>query len=131
MLEFARGVFRFEQHKGAIDDMTPEDQRNLLMAAELAAEQPANPSVKLTLPRPQPSLDTSDSAWQLNNQTACPLGQAELFCVLRGCKKTEDPASDDVPFEEGLKKLETIVEQMEGDECRLRICSSTTRRAFA
>ena len=38
MLECARGVFRFEQHNGAIDDMTPEDQRNLRMAAELAAE---------------------------------------------------------------------------------------------
>ena len=43
MLEFARGVFRFEQHNGAIDEMTPEDQRNLLMAAELAAEQTGAP----------------------------------------------------------------------------------------
>ena len=44
MLEFARGVFRFEQHNGAIDEMTPEDQRNLLMAAELAAEQAGAPN---------------------------------------------------------------------------------------
>ena len=43
MLEFARGVFRFEQQNGAIDDMTQEDQRSLLMAAELAAEQAGEP----------------------------------------------------------------------------------------
>jgi len=44
MLEFARGVFRFEKHNGAIDEMTPEDHRNLLMAAELAAEQAGPPN---------------------------------------------------------------------------------------
>ena len=43
MLEFARGVFRFEQHNGAIGEMTPDDQRNLLMAAKLAAEQAGEP----------------------------------------------------------------------------------------
>jgi hypothetical protein len=44
MLEFARGVFRFEQHNGTIDEMTEEDQRNLLLAAELAAEQAGTPN---------------------------------------------------------------------------------------
>ena len=34
-------------------------------------------------------------------------------------KKQKTSSSDDVPFEEGLKKLETIVEQMEGDEMPL------------
>tara|TARA_B100000965_G_C19216798_1_gene594111 strand:- start:355 stop:615 length:261 start_codon:yes stop_codon:yes gene_type:complete len=34
-------------------------------------------------------------------------------------KKHKTSSSDDVPFEEGLKKLETIVEQMEGDEMPL------------
>ena len=43
MLEFARRVFRFEQHNGAIGEMTPDDQRNLLMAAKLAAEQAGEP----------------------------------------------------------------------------------------
>ena len=43
MLEFARDVFRFDQHNGAIDDMTPEDQRNLLMAAGVAAEKAGKP----------------------------------------------------------------------------------------
>ena len=43
MLEFARGVFLFEQHNGAINEMTKEDQRNLLLAAELAAEQAGTP----------------------------------------------------------------------------------------
>ena len=43
MLEFARGEFRFEQHNGAIGEMTPDDQQNLLMAAKLAAEQAGEP----------------------------------------------------------------------------------------
>ena len=38
-------------------------------------------------------------------------------CVAVKKQKTSTP--DDVPFEEGLKKLETIVEQMEGDEMPL------------
>jgi len=38
MLEFAHGVLHLEQHNGAINEMTEEDQRNLLLAAELAAE---------------------------------------------------------------------------------------------
>ena len=54
----------------------------------------------------------------MNSQTACPLGQAELFCAAWR-EKQKTPAPDDVPFEEGLKKLETIVEQMEGDEMPL------------
>ena len=52
MLECARGVFRFEQHNGAIDDMTPEDQRNLRMAAELAAEQAGEPERKADFAAP-------------------------------------------------------------------------------
>jgi len=43
MLEFARSVIRFEQHHGAFDALGTEDQQNLLMAAELAAEQAGEP----------------------------------------------------------------------------------------
>ena len=43
MLKFARGVFRFEQHNGPINEMTEEDQRKLLLDAELAAEQAGTP----------------------------------------------------------------------------------------
>ena len=91
MLKFAHGVFRFEQHNGPINEMTEEDQRNLLLAAELAAE--------LAAPWPRgglrglckPTFDplSADAPELTLGQTACPLGQAELFCALRGCEKTE------------------------------------------
>ena len=52
MLEFARGVFRFEQHNGAISEMPQEDQRNLLLAAELAAEQAGTPDREVDFAAP-------------------------------------------------------------------------------
>ena len=52
MLKFARGLFSFEQHNGAIYEMTPEDQRNPRMAAELAAEQSGEPERKADFAAP-------------------------------------------------------------------------------
>ena len=47
------------------------------------------------------------------------MAKLNYFARCVAVKKQKPPASDDVPFEEGLKKLETIVEQMEGDEMPL------------
>ena len=47
------------------------------------------------------------------------MAKLNYFARCVAIKKQKPPASDDVPFEEGLKKLETIVEQMEGDEMPL------------
>lgn len=47
------------------------------------------------------------------------MAKLNYFARCVAVKKQKTPASDDVPFEEGLKKLETIVEQMEGDEMAL------------
>ena len=47
------------------------------------------------------------------------LAKLNYFARCVAVKKQKTPAPEDVPFEEGLKKLETIVEQMEGDEMPL------------
>ena len=47
------------------------------------------------------------------------MAKLNYFARCVAVKKQKAPAPDDVPFEEGLKKLETIVEQMEGDEMPL------------
>ena len=47
------------------------------------------------------------------------MAKLNYFARCVAVKKQKTPAPDDVPFEEGLKKLETIVEQMEGDEMPL------------
>ena len=52
-------------------------------------------------------------------QTACPLGLAALLC-LRVAEEKQKPLNPlDLPFEDGLKKLEAIVEEMERDELPL------------
>ena len=47
------------------------------------------------------------------------MAKLNYFARCVAVKKQKNPAPDDVPFEEGLKKLETLVEQMEGDEMPL------------
>ena len=47
------------------------------------------------------------------------MAKLNYFARCVAVKKQKTPSSDDVPFEGGLKKLETIVEQMEGDEMPL------------
>ena len=47
------------------------------------------------------------------------LAKLNYFARCVAVKKQKAPAPDDVPFEEGLKKLEAIVEEMEGDDMPL------------
>ena len=56
MLKFARSVFRFEQHNGPINEMTEEDQRKLLLDAELVAEQAGTPDREADFAAPATSV---------------------------------------------------------------------------
>ncbi len=47
------------------------------------------------------------------------MAKLNYFARCVAVKKQKTPAPDELPFEEGLKKLEAIVEQMEGDELPL------------
>jgi len=47
------------------------------------------------------------------------LAKLNYFARCVAVKKQKTPAPEELPFEEGLKKLEAIVEQMEGDELPL------------
>ena len=47
------------------------------------------------------------------------MSKLNYFARCVAAKKQNTPAPDEMPFEEGLKKLEAIVEQMEGDELSL------------
>ena len=47
------------------------------------------------------------------------MAKLNYFARCVAAKKQNTPAPDDLPFEEGMKKLEAIVEQMEDDELPL------------